>query len=105
MHSKRVLALLFAAAAVAAAAAAVAEEPGKKLALVGGMLLDGYDAPPVHRAAILIEGDRIVAAGPASEIAIPADAEVVDTRGRTMLPGLIDTHVHLQILGHGDYAA
>lgn len=88
-----------------AAAAVTTAEPPKKLALVGGMLLDGYEAPPVHRAAILIEGDRIVAAGPASEIAIPADAEIVDTRGRTMLPGLIDVHVHLQILGHGDYAA
>jgi imidazolonepropionase-like amidohydrolase len=87
------------------AAPVIAAEPAKKLALVGGMLLDGYDAPPIHRAAILIEGDRIVAAGPESEVAIPADAEVVDTRGRTMLPGLIDTHVHLQILGHGDYAA
>jgi imidazolonepropionase-like amidohydrolase len=88
-----------------AAAPVTAAEPAKKLALVGGMLIDGYDAPPIHRAAILIDGNRIVAAGPASEIAIPADAEVVDTRGRTMLPGLIDVHVHLQILGHGDYAA
>ncbi len=87
-----------------ASASAALAQPKSRLALVGGMLLDGYDAPPVHRAAILIEGDRIVAAGPASEIAIPADAEVVDTRGRTMLPGLIDVHVHLQILGHGDYA-
>ena len=33
---------------------------GHKLAMVGGMLLDGYAAPPLHHAAILIEGDRIV---------------------------------------------
>jgi len=75
-----------------------------KLALVGGMLLDGYDGvPPVHRAAILIEGDRIVRIGPASEVPIPPDAQVIDTSGRVMMPGLIDTHVHLSILGHGDY--
>lgn len=43
----------------------------KPLALVGGMLLTGYDVPPVHHAAVVIEGDRIVAAGPASAIAIP----------------------------------
>jgi imidazolonepropionase-like amidohydrolase len=79
-------------------------QPKKKLALVGGMLLDGYQAPPVHHAAILIEGDRIVQAGPASEVEIPPDATVIDTSGQTMLPGLIDVHAHLMILGHGNYA-
>src|SRR5437879_6803083 len=75
----------------------------KRLALVGGMLLTGYEVPPIHHAAILIEGDRIVQAGPASEIKIPSDATVMDTSGRTMLPGLIETHGHLIVLGHGSY--
>ena len=75
----------------------------RTLALVGGMLLDGYDVPPVHHAAVLIEGNRIVEVGPASEVTIPADATVIDTSGRTMLPGLMDLHVHLMILGHGSY--
>ncbi len=74
-----------------------------KVALVGGMLFDGYEVPPVHQAAIVIEGDRILAAGPRAEVEVPADARLVDTRGMTMLPGLIDLHVHLTILGHGDY--
>jgi imidazolonepropionase-like amidohydrolase len=78
-------------------------QPNKKLALVGGMLLDGYEVPPLHHAAILIEGNRIVQVGPAAQVAIPPDAEVIDTSGRVMLPGLIDLHAHLQILGHGDY--
>jgi len=93
---------LFAAAWLLVAALAPAQAP-KKLALVGGMLLDGYEVPPLHHAAIVIEGNRIVAVGPAAQVAIPPDAEVVDTSGRTMLPGLIDLHAHLQILGHGDY--
>ena len=38
----------------------------RKVALVGGMLLDGYEAPPLHHAAVLIEGDRIVRVGPAA---------------------------------------
>ena len=84
--------------------AAFAEPAKKKLALVGGMLLDGYDVPPLHHATVLIEGDRIVQVGPASELKIPADATVLDTSGKVMLPGLIDLHVHLIILGHGDYA-
>ena len=75
----------------------------RKLALVGGMLLTGYEVPPIHHAAVIIEGNKIVAAGPSSEVKVPADATVVDTSGRTMLPGLIETHGHLVVLGHGDY--
>jgi imidazolonepropionase-like amidohydrolase len=75
-----------------------------RLALVGGMLLDGYEAPAIHHAAILIENGRIVAAGPADEVEIPENTRVVDTSGKTMMPGLIDLHVHLMILGHGEYA-
>jgi imidazolonepropionase-like amidohydrolase len=80
-----------------------AAQSNKKLALVGGMLLDGYDFPPLHHAAILIEGNHIVKVGRVEEVAIPPDAQVIDTSGRVMMPGLIDVHVHLQILGHGDY--
>ena len=79
-------------------------QPPKRVALVGGMLLTGYEVPPIHHAAILIEGNTIVAAAPASEVKIPADAQVIDTSGRTMMPGLIETHAHLITLGHGNYA-
>lgn len=102
MTNRRTGIAAFCAAALLLAADVPAQAP-KKLALVGGMLLDGYEVPPLHHAAILIEGNRIVAVGPKSEIAIPPDAEVIDTSGRTMLPGMIDLHAHLQILGHGDY--
>jgi imidazolonepropionase-like amidohydrolase len=76
---------------------------GKALALVGGMLLTGYEVPPIHHAAVIVEGNRIVAAGPASAINIPAGATVIDTSGRTMMPGLIEAHGHLIVLGHGAY--
>ena len=87
----------------AAAGAPTLAAQQSTLALTGGMLLDGYEVPPVHDAVVLIEGDRIVAAGPRSEIDIPSGARVIDTRGKTMLPGLIDLHAHLDILGHGRY--
>ena len=74
------------------------------IALVGGQLLDGYEAPPLHHATVIIEGNRIVEVGPASEVEIPPGAEVINTAGKTMLPGLIDAHAHLMILGHGEYA-
>jgi imidazolonepropionase-like amidohydrolase len=82
---------------------AVHAQGSKKLALVGGMLLTGYEVPPTHNAVVLIEGTKIVAAGPASEVKVPADYVAVDTSGRTMLPGLIEAHGHLITLGHGSY--
>jgi imidazolonepropionase-like amidohydrolase len=75
----------------------------RRLALVGGMLITGYEVPPIHHAAVLIEGNTIVAVGPASDVKIPPDAAVVDTSGRAVLPGLIETHGHLIVLGHGSY--
>lgn len=74
------------------------------LALVGGMLLDGYEGPAIHNATILIGGDRILAVGPSSQIEVPSGVRVVDTRGMTMMPGLIDLHVHTMFLGHGEYS-
>jgi imidazolonepropionase-like amidohydrolase len=85
------------------AAMSASAEPNTRLALVGGMLLDGYGGVPVHHAAILLENNRIVAAGPASEITIPPGTPVIDTRGETMMPGMIEVHAHLVIVGHGDY--
>jgi imidazolonepropionase-like amidohydrolase len=76
--------------------------PADGLALVGGMLLDGYGASPVHHAAILIQGNRIVAVGPASEVGIPPGTRVIDTSGETMMPGLIELHAHLALVGDGD---
>lgn len=73
------------------------------VALVGGMLLDGYEAPPTHNSVVVIQGDRIIAAGDASDVAVPSDALIIDTRGKTIMPGLIDLHVHLDLIGHGDY--
>jgi imidazolonepropionase-like amidohydrolase len=85
------------------AAMSVSAEPNTRLALIGGMLLDGYGGEPVHHAAILLENNRIVAAGPASEIPIPPGTPVIDTSGETMMPGMIEVHAHLVIVGHGDY--
>lgn len=76
----------------------------RRLALVGGMLLDGYDTPPVHHAAVLIEGNKIVQTGRASEVEIPPGTPIIDTSGKTMMPGMIEAHAHLSLIGHGDYA-
>ena len=74
------------------------------LALVGGRIIDGYGGPLIENGVILIVDDRIVAVGPRSEVDVPGGTPVVSTEGMTMMPGLFDMHVHLMILGHGDYA-
>ena len=61
-------------------------------------LIDGTGAPPVAGAAIAIECGRIAAAG-AGGVAVPEGAEVIDGRGLWAVPGLIDTHVHLELVG------
>ena len=89
-----VAALLFAVAPAAAA------EP---IALVGGQIVDGNGGVPINDGVLVMEGEKIVAVGPEADVVIPDDARVIDTNGMTVMPGLIDIHVHFDILGHSNY--
>src|SRR5688500_7221931 len=57
--------------------------------------IDVTGKPSITNAAVVIQGDRIIAAGPRSQINIPARATVVDVSGKFLLPGLWDMHSHL----------
>ncbi|HJP92380.1 MAG TPA: amidohydrolase family protein [Pyrinomonadaceae bacterium] len=69
-------------------------KPTAPLALVGGTLIDVTGKPATPNSVVLIEGDRIVAAGPRSTITIPNGAKMVDVAGKFLLPGLWDMHAH-----------
>lgn len=60
-----------------------------------GRLLDVRKGSYVENAAVLIEDERIVEAGLAAQVHAPADAQVINLSGETLLPGLIDCHTHL----------
>ncbi len=60
-----------------------------------GRLLDVADGRMLIDRTIVVRGDRIERLGSASSIDIPEDANVVDLSDATVLPGLIDMHVHL----------
>ncbi len=98
-------ALALAALCLAAAPAAAQTEDGseRQLAIVGGTLIDGTGGPPIQDAVVLVEGERIAHVGTVDDTEVPAGAEVVDADGLTVMPGLTDAHVHLFIVGHGDY--
>src|SRR5690349_2212811 len=56
-------------------------------------VFDGVSPSPRDGWSVLVDGDRIVAAGP--NLAAPADAKVIDLPGATLMPGLIEGHSHL----------
>jgi len=62
----------------------------------GKLLIDGSGSKPLKDPIIEIEGDTITAVGVAGEIQVDPNADVVDLRGMTLLPGLIDAHIHLE---------
>jgi imidazolonepropionase-like amidohydrolase len=94
------LSLIFAALLVLGAAPA---PTGPVLALVGGRLIDGFGGRPIENSVVIVEGGRIKAVGRIGEVAVPDGAQVISTEGMSVLPGLWDMHVHLMIVGHGDY--
>jgi imidazolonepropionase-like amidohydrolase len=68
-----------------------------------GTLFDGTGADPVPGGVVVIDGGRIVAAGPAGRTAAPPGAGVIDLGGRFVMPGLVDAHSHISIVpGQGD---
>jgi len=79
--------------------AAQTPAPVARTAIVGGTVVDGNGGPPIADAVILIEGARVAAVGPRSAIPIPADARQIDAHGQWIVPGLIDTNVHLSLYG------
>lgn len=74
------------------------------LALVGGTLIDGTGRAPIERSVLLIEGGKIRVVGQIGTVAVPKNARRIDTTDRTVLPGLINVHVHLSSAGHNDYS-
>src|ERR1044071_7217087 len=74
----------------------VAQPPATSvIAIVGATLIDGTGGPVITDSTVIIRGERIVAAGKRGAVRVPSGAEVVDAKGLTLLPGLIDSHFHI----------
>lgn len=82
-------------ACVASLTGTGAQTPAAVKAFTGARLIDGTDRAPIANATIVVRGGRIVAAGPSSSVQVPEGAERIALGGKTVIPGLINAHGHV----------
>src|SRR5438552_16547520 len=72
----------------------IAQQP---IAIAHVTVIDGTDSIPRRDQTVLIRGTKIAAVGPSRTIVVPQGARVVDGRGKFLIPGLWDMHVHTAV--------
>jgi len=87
--------------ALVAVPRAGAQAKTQRVVLKGARLIDGTGRPAIENSVLVIEGDRVVAAGKAGAVSIPKDAVVQDLSGKTIMPALINLHGHLGLSSNG----
>jgi imidazolonepropionase-like amidohydrolase len=70
-------------------------KPSGTVVLQGGRLVTMKGDEVIENGTVVIENNRITAAGPSNAITVPGGAQVIDVSGKTIMPGMIDTHAHL----------
>ena len=84
---------------LAGAAAGMHAQPSPALAIVGATVIDGNGGPPLDNAVVVVSGGRITAVGPRASTPVPAGTQTVDATGQFLVPGFVDTNVHLSLYG------
>ncbi len=74
-------------------------------AIIGGTVVNLEGGAPLQDAVILIDGERISAVGIRSEVSIPAGTEIIDATDSFLIPGLMNMHVHLDLVLPGKMQA
>ena len=92
----RLRAKRFGAASLVVMAAFAVHGQSPTLLLDNVRIIDGSGGTPVERGRIVIEGGRISRLGPVDQVPAPSGAETVNIAGRTVLPGLINLHFHIE---------
>ncbi len=73
---------------------------GGTTALTGARVIDGTGSAPIEPSTIVITDGRIAAVGPAESVSIPPGATRVDLSGKTVMPGIVNPHGHLNVDGN-----
>jgi len=92
---QRITLLLLLVAVLTSTAQLGAQAAGAVTLVKAGRLLDPRTGNALAPAAVLIDGNKIKQVGSSSQLAVPADATIIDLGTATLLPGLIDSHTHL----------
>src|SRR5436309_10790804 len=82
---------------------ALAQNQQRPLVIRGGLLIDGTGAAPVPNSVIVVSNGKIQAVGREGTVTIPANATIIEAGGKTVIPGLVDSHVHLRNYHIQDY--
>src|SRR5258707_6107625 len=67
----------------------------KPIAIVHARIIDGAGGPPTEDGAVILRGGKIEYAGPSRPATIPRDAQIIDAKGKSVMPGLAGQHLHL----------
>ena len=70
---------------------------GAAVAFTNARIIDGTGRPALERATLVIGGGRVIAVGPSASTQVPAGAQRIDASGKTIIPGLINAHAHLNV--------
>ena len=97
--------LALAAVLVTAAAGIHARDAsGAAQAFVNARILP-VTGPPIEKGTLVVDGGKIVAVGASSDVKIPAGAATIDLTGKTLMPGIVDSHSHIGSPAGGDGSA
>ncbi|NNU14976.1 amidohydrolase family protein [Parvularcula sp. ZS-1/3] len=89
------------AAGLAGAASLLAIAQAQEVTVYTGAKIYPVEGDPIENGVLVIEDDKIIAVGTASETEVPEGAEEVDLSGKVVIPGLVDTHSHIGIMTRG----
>jgi imidazolonepropionase-like amidohydrolase len=86
--------------ALSVSLAAAQSAHDENVLVVQGARILPITAPPIAQGVLVIKGGKIVAVGEAGKVQIPAGARVQDATGKVIMPGIVDSHSHIGIMGN-----
>src|SRR5437867_10221689 len=100
MNTWKISLILFCLLLIGAAfVAAQQRQTSGVIVIQGATLINGTGSPSIRNGSIVVDGGRIRDIGPRNEVRVPGNAQIVDARGKWVIPGLIDAHVHFSQSG------
>jgi imidazolonepropionase-like amidohydrolase len=79
--------------------------PSDQVLVVRGAKIYPISGPPIENGVVIVRAGKIEAVGAAGSITAPTDARVIDATGKVLMPGIVDTHSHIGIIGNPPVAA